>query len=460
MNKASTLSQPAYSKKTKEEVESMVFNKFEDLKNEETFHNYFCSYDFHDNERYMVDFWEDVLLYYYETVFSTFGLKIEDVMSYSKFKGKNPIGLENILIELRKEKKYVTSQDLKSEEFYKSKFPELYPKQGFFSGLTSGITSGIASGLSSGISYFGLWSNNNEEGEKLKKDEIYINYSMFVEHCENLTDFLSSILKEDDNEVIPKDEFIKVLKNSSIPYTTDHLDLCLTFLEKTKKIAVFSVSPETNDIQCIKLLKDKNDQVNQKDRAIASILIETKTLEKRIKDAEGQKKKYKENAMAALKEKDRTKAKTILMKKKNIEKHIAHYSNILATLEDNLLTLKSMESNVQAKDILKEALKVTKEIVQDPEDFDEVVLDFKEQRDNQKEVQNIFQGIKEEEDETGLEEEMKKLMIDVKEKKEEVPKEKISFPEAGTKEVNKEKEEENKVNEKDDLDKMLESLQN
>ena len=49
---------------TKEECEEKIMTRFEILKDNKVFHNYFSSYDFHDNEKDMLEFWEDITFYY------------------------------------------------------------------------------------------------------------------------------------------------------------------------------------------------------------------------------------------------------------------------------------------------------------------------------------------------------------------------------------------------------------
>ena len=47
----------------KDEIEKKLFEIFPDLKDEKKFHNFFSSYDFHDNEIFMVHFWKDIIEY-------------------------------------------------------------------------------------------------------------------------------------------------------------------------------------------------------------------------------------------------------------------------------------------------------------------------------------------------------------------------------------------------------------
>jgi hypothetical protein len=83
---------------TKEEAERRILERFSILNDPKVLHNYFASYDFHENERDMVLFWKDVIMFIYESIFCNFALHIEDIIEVTKLKNKRPIGLQNILV--------------------------------------------------------------------------------------------------------------------------------------------------------------------------------------------------------------------------------------------------------------------------------------------------------------------------------------------------------------------------
>ena len=65
---------------TDRNIEKNIFEHFPALKDEKVFHNYFSSYDFHENERDMVNFWKDVLIYVFQ-IKGVVGLRVEDILN-------------------------------------------------------------------------------------------------------------------------------------------------------------------------------------------------------------------------------------------------------------------------------------------------------------------------------------------------------------------------------------------
>ena len=88
----------------------------------------------------MLESWQEILDFYFDSIFNSFGLRIKDVLEYSKFKNRRPLGLPNILLDLRKKNIYITDNDIYSEEYYQNFFPEICEKNNsFFSYLKNGF---------------------------------------------------------------------------------------------------------------------------------------------------------------------------------------------------------------------------------------------------------------------------------------------------------------------------------
>jgi hypothetical protein len=83
---------------TKEDIERRIFERFPVLNDNAIFHNYFTSYDFHENEKDMVSFWKDVLMFIYESIFQTFAIRIDEIVESTKLRNRRPLGLENIIV--------------------------------------------------------------------------------------------------------------------------------------------------------------------------------------------------------------------------------------------------------------------------------------------------------------------------------------------------------------------------
>ena len=441
---------------TKEEVEGKIFNRFTTLNDKKAFHNYFTSYDFRENEKDMVDFWKDIVDYYYESIFGSFALKVSTILDYSKFKGKNPIGLPNILVELKQENFYITDKDINDDYFYQKNFPDLYPNN---ESWMSYLSSGVSKMFSYAYSYVGPESTDDPSKYALSSGDLYINYSLFTAHCEKLISCLREILTHNDSEVISKASFKSFILESEIQYGDSYLELALTYLTKTKKIEMFKIQQEAGEIECIKLLRDPKDTVTSKDRATIQILLQIESLSKRIDELDSIMTSLRAKAKESLRNKNRNGAKQYLNKARLYEKQLTHYNNVQSTLEQTLFDLKSVETNVQIKEILQNSCKATKDIIASPEEFDKVTEELKEHMNEQQDVKDMFKEFGNVDD-ADVDNELNQLMKD-NEKEEfdnfisDKKSDKVDLPSVLGKDENKDM---NK--EKDNLDEILENLQN
>ena len=390
-SKYSTNSSSVYSNKiTKEDCEKKIMVRFSELNDKQTFHNYFSSYDFRENEKSMLDFWEQIIYYFYDEIFNTFGMRISDILNYSKFKNSNPIGLENILIHLNKIRHFITEKELNDIEFFKNEFPDIYNNKSWTEYI---------SGYAKSIFNLGLGCKTEKNDididhiQKLDNNQIFINYQMFQNHCDDLLNILTELLRQKDHEVILKNEFNQnLLENNNIRFGNQYLDLCLKFLVGAKRIALFKVEIKGISYDCIKLLKHPNDTVTNKDYTIINILISIENLNKVIEETEKKISFNRNKAKDYLKLKNKDGAREYLKKAKIYEKVNKNYTNMISTLEQKILELNEMVTNISTKNILNEAIKVGKDIGINLEDFDKMAEDLKEQKDNQREVNNIIQN--------------------------------------------------------------------
>ena len=254
-------------------MKKKTLNRFSELNDKLTFHNYFSSYDFRDNEKSMLEFWEQIIYYFYDEIFNTFGMKISDILQYTKFRNNNPIGLKNILIHLNELRHFITEKELNNIEFFKSEFPDIYNDN-------NKSWSQYFSSYAKSIFNFGLGCKtekneiNIDNIQKLDNNLIFLNYQMFQNHCDDILNFLIEILRQKDHEVILKNEFNQnLLENNNISFGNQYLDLCLKYLVGIKRIALFKVEIKGLSYDCIKLLKFPNDTVTNKDFTIINILI-------------------------------------------------------------------------------------------------------------------------------------------------------------------------------------------
>jgi hypothetical protein len=109
----------------KEEIEKRILERFTNLNDSQQFHNLFCSYDFHENEKNLLEFWKDVIEFIYESIKNSHGIKLDDILEYTKIKGKKPLGLMNITQKLIEDGDLIPSSMLNSDDYYKKHFQEL-----------------------------------------------------------------------------------------------------------------------------------------------------------------------------------------------------------------------------------------------------------------------------------------------------------------------------------------------
>jgi hypothetical protein len=372
---------------SREEIERRIFERFTELNVERNLHHYLISYDFHPSEENMIHFWEDVINFLLDSVYQSFSIKISTLLEVTKLKNRRPLGLQNIISELINRKEFILSSELETEEYFHSNYKNLYAKESWGSWVKKGLVNTIK------LPYKFLSSSNTDKSLELKQSDLLINKKLFHEHLENILNILSKILIEEDVEVLTKHELSLILTNSGeIKFRDSYLDLCLNYLKKIKKIEIFKVRINNIEMDCIKLLRDEESSVTEKDKAIINILVQLKNFDRKIEDtmttAEGCVQKAKE----LLKQKNREAALHMMRRKNVYIKAYHNYSNMKFALEQNLIDLKSMESNQNVKSILEDVAKSSEKLKMNIEEMDLVTEKLKEKQENIKEMQDILVG--------------------------------------------------------------------
>jgi hypothetical protein len=152
----------------KDEVEKKLFEVFPILNDESRFHDFFSSYDFHDNEAFLVHFWKDLLEYVILHLNENFSINYGQLISLTRLKYKTPVGLPNIIKKLVKEGDFFLASQLKEDEYYKKCFPELYPKQTWGQYFKKTIVSSIWSG------------GESAESKEILSDDLVIEKKSFL----------------------------------------------------------------------------------------------------------------------------------------------------------------------------------------------------------------------------------------------------------------------------------------
>ena len=416
---------------TKETVEKKLLQKFEFLNDPKQLHNLYLSYDYDEKDENMVKIWEEILKYLYLGIFSTFGMKISEIKSYTIIKNKIPTGLNNIIQELRIRQKLITDFDISNQEYYNKYYPEIYPensKQGWGSYLFSGVKNLV----NFGSVKIGCSEEKNEEDIKRRDDiteeqkyqnfpenTIIFNYEMLKKNCDDLLSFLSEILQESDNEIISKKEFIKEVNNTSsnggiyngisLPFGSIYIEHCLTFLQKLKKIAIFTVEQNSSKVEFIKLLISPNNSPNEKDILTAQIMIKCESLQYRINDLEKKITLCLNNVRNLIQKGNKNGAKPWLIRKKNYEKYKQNCENIHLTLIQQIIDIKNAEGEKNLTEILKTTNQVYKNIGMDNDKFIEVSEDLKDLNMAKEEMYEGINNLVNEGDDADIENELKQL---------------------------------------------------
>ena len=416
---------------TKENVEKKLLQKFEFLNDPKQLHNLYLSYDYDEKDENMVKIWDEILKYLFLGIFSTFGMKISEIKSYTIIKNKIPTGLNNIIQELRIRQKLITDFDISNQAYYNKYYPEIYPensKQGWGSYLFSGVKNLV----NFGSVKIGCSEEKNEEEIKRRDDiteeqkyqnfpdnTIIFNYEMLKKNCDGLLSFLSEILQESDNEIISKKEFIKELNNTSsnggiynginLPFGSIYIEHCLIFLQKLKKIAIFTVEQNSSKVEFIKLLISPNNSPNEKDILTAQIMIKCESLQYRINDLDKKIALCLNNVKNLIQKGNKNGAKPWLIRKKNYEKYKQNCENIHLTLIQQIIDIKNAEGEKNLTEILKATNQVYKNIGMDNDKFIEVSEDIKDLNMAKEEMYEGINNLVNEGDDADIEDELKQL---------------------------------------------------
>ena len=422
-----------------EDIENKILSRFTFLQQEGVLHKITCSYDFRENEKNMLDTWEKIIDFLLSDVFNCCAITMSDLHKYTVIKNKIPLGLNNIIQQLRIEQKYVTEEDLKDDNFYEMIFPDLYPKQ---TGYVSNIIGGIKSFWNFAGGKIGCKEENDNDGQQMAlrtdisdedryktipENSLIFNFHKFKIYCSQVLEVLKDVLKEkDEEEVIPKYDFLKIINERylelpntiseriTLPYGVKYIDYALYYLMKSKKIILFDIESNNKNIECIKLLKNKDDTVTDKDTAVAKILTQIELLGKRIEEINKKIAQILANAKSQLKSGNKQGATMLLTKKKNYEKILNVTQNSQTVLEKQIFDLRNAESNVSITNVLKQCLEAEKSIGLNPDEFAEVTSDLKEHKDNIDEINNGMTEFVDEKENEELNKEMANLEIEIK----------------------------------------------
>jgi hypothetical protein len=279
-------------------IEEKILNHFVFLKDENKLNKFYSEFDIEDEDKMIINMWEEIINFIYEEIFNCMFLTISDLKQYTKIKDKFPSGLDKIIQYLIYNKKYITDKDLKNENFYISNFPNLYSKKGYLSSILNffpnfnSCKSGNNNNDNSNNDELELDEEtpvrkdlgNNYLSEKISENFKVINYKIFKNHCNAILFTLNDILSEEGEDIIIKDKLIDIMKKKYINtnlengkfkllYGMQLINEVLFYLKQTKQIIIFKIN-ESKNIEFIKVCKNKADIESEVDKKTAENLLE------------------------------------------------------------------------------------------------------------------------------------------------------------------------------------------
>ena len=345
-----------YEEKEETERENKILKHFNFLNDENNLKKIYDEYNFEKEKKKLTEIWENITKYIYEEISHSLALSLKDIKSLSIIHGHEPKGLNNILKYLRANLKYITKEDIKNNEFYEKNFPEIYPPtpQSYWSYLPFMNILNCKEG-----------KDENNDSEYIRKDisynddipenSILFNYEIFNTHCEALIMILNKILLENGQEIIRKDIALRNIRedysdnskegNIKLRYGMQNFEEVIYFLQKTKKIIIFEIEFKDQKYEFIKILKNNNDSVNEKDKKISKILISIEEIERRCKIIQDYIIKCLIMAKINLKDNKRDKAKKLIIKHNSIQKYLEERKNVVKSLENKKIDIQNGNYN-------------------------------------------------------------------------------------------------------------------
>ena len=294
---------------SKEQIEEKILNHFYFLKEEKNLKKFYGEYNVKKKTLYekeeedededgdiMLDIWGKIIKFLLEDILHCFYIKISDIIKYTTIKNEKPKAIEKIMQELRFHFVYISKSDLYRDNFYEDNFPDLNPQSNIFKNIFGFLTF-------QKMGNFCREESNEEnekenalvkksirkdlsEDEKIPENSILFNYEIFKTHCDCFLMVITDILENNDAKVIKLDDLINNIKENYVEnernkyggkfklnYGMQYLDETMIYLEKIKKIKIFSVKFNKKEIKFVKVLKDKDGHENEDDIKEANIML-------------------------------------------------------------------------------------------------------------------------------------------------------------------------------------------
>lgn len=291
---------------SKEEIEEKILHHFYFLKEEDNLKKFYGEYKVQEKQKFekeenreeeeegdiMLEIWGKIIKFLLEDILHCFYIKISDIIKYTTIKNTKPKAIKEIMKELRKHFVYISQEDLLSENFYIENFPDLYPPTtnfiySFFSLIPISMGNPCREEKTDkNESEKKSYRKDLTENDDFPENSIFFNYEIFQNHCECFLMVIKDILEDNDANVMQKKALINNINENYVEnernkyggkfklrYGTKYLDETMNYLKKMKKIIIFPIESNKNQINFVKVLKDKDDLVNEDDRNEAKNIL-------------------------------------------------------------------------------------------------------------------------------------------------------------------------------------------
>jgi hypothetical protein len=254
----------------KEEIDNSMLANFQVLKDLSKSHPYFCSYNFHKDEEYMLDFWKPVLTHLLNNL-GFQALSSSQIFEYCSINDRIPVGISNILEELIRRKFFLTSFIVNDPKSY------VYETEN-----NRGIVSYMKNKASNFMSYF----YNPKEKVFLSEDMLIIETGNFIRSSDKLLNLIDEYCIKHEVNVFTLSHLKEDLNSLDIFKNIDLLNLALTYLQFKSKIIKATVKINSIDNECYKRLSNNTDKFDEKDATLINIQSIIYSLDHKILDLE------------------------------------------------------------------------------------------------------------------------------------------------------------------------------
>lgn len=254
----------------KEEIDNSMLANFQILKDFSKSHPYFCSYNFHKDEEYMLDFWRPVITHLLNNL-GFQALSLSQLFEFCSINDRIPVGISNIVEELIRRKHFLTSNTVNDPKGY------LYENEN-----KTGFVSYLSNKASNVFSYF----YGSKEKVILNEEMLIIETSNFLRHSERLLNLIDEYCIKHEVNVFTLSHLKEEVNSIDFFKNADLLILVLNYLQFKGKTIKATVKINSIDNECYKRLSNVNDKFDEKDATLINIQSIIYSLDHKILELE------------------------------------------------------------------------------------------------------------------------------------------------------------------------------